>query len=382
MRRALLAMFLAAGVVAVVVLASMSSHRDAERFVAPHGWGANPGTAGSLPTERFVSPHGSDRNPGTAGSPWRTLRKALSGAVPGDTVVLLPGTYGAYGRRTNWSVSGRPGSPITFEGERGPRKPTVLGYNKIEGSHLRILNLSFRGPTGPVDRRSTTDPTGQEVMVWIAGGDVELAGCDVVGSRWHAGIYVAGRGDVRIIANYVTDNGDFSDPAQANLDQGIYWGYGSGGLIADNVIAHNLADGIQLYPQASRIAVEQNTIVGNGKSGVIIANGSSGNVVANNIVEGNVENSIRSFDLTGSDNLVRNNLVWNNGSQNLGNDATGLTLTGNLQADPRFVSNGDYRPRADSPAIGRALRLPGMLLYDITGAHRTKHFDIGAYQAP
>jgi parallel beta-helix repeat protein len=340
-------------------------------------------TTTTTPTRgtRYVSPTGSDSGPGSAGQPWRTLAKAVSAARPGDTVVLRAGTYAARGDRTNWTASGTSARPISFVGDAAGQRPTILGYNKIEGSHLRIRDLIFQGPTGRVDSPTGPNPDGEEVMIWLVGGDVELAHCEVTGSRWHAGVYVAGAGDVRILANYIHDNGNFDDPAQANLDQGIYWGQGSGGLIADNLIVHNVADGIQLYPDARNVTVEQNTIVGNGKSGVILADNAADNTIASNIVANNVNNSIRSFNLRGTGNVVENNVVWNNGNGNIGTNSTGLTMTGNIQADPRFAGPGDYRLLAGSPAIGRALRTPVMLAYDITGAPRSPHADIGAYQS-
>ena len=51
-------------------------------------------TAYSVPTgARFVSPCGSDANSGTKTAPWRTLRKAVSAAPSGSTIVLRQGVY-------------------------------------------------------------------------------------------------------------------------------------------------------------------------------------------------------------------------------------------------------------------------------------------------
>jgi hypothetical protein len=327
--------------------------------------------------ERFVAPYGSDLAPGTFAQPWRTLGHAVQAAQPGDDVKFLAGVYGGYGIRTDWTAQGSSGAPITFD---GGGHATIRGYNKIVGSHLRVVGFSFRGPTGPVDARTAANPAGEEVMIWIAGGYVEVAHSEVTGSRWHAGIYVSGPGGVRIIADYVHRNGAFGDRAQANIDHGIYWGHGGGGVIADSVIAGNLADGVQLYPDATHVVVEQNTIVGNGKSGILISGRAAHNVVVDNIIAGNRENSVRTYELTGRDNVAENNLVWHNGDGNIGRQAAGLTLRHNLRANPRFVGPHNFHLKCGSPALGKAVRTGASLLYDIDGVSRGRWPDLGAYQ--
>ena len=63
-----------------------------------------------------VSTQGSNDNPGTAQRPWRTIQKAASTAVAGDTVEIQAGTYG---ERVTFPNSGTASKPITFTGVRG-----------------------------------------------------------------------------------------------------------------------------------------------------------------------------------------------------------------------------------------------------------------------
>jgi hypothetical protein len=381
-RVALSILLVAAGAAAALALASSPGQHGHVGFAARWPRSAFPLPPARLVSPprhvRYVSPRGSDAWPGTARRPWRTLGKAATDAKPGETVDLLPGVYGMRNQRTEWTASGTPDAPITFQGMPGRPRPTILGYNKVDGSHLRLTGLSFEGPTGHVDPRTQADPGGEEVLVWLAGQDVALSSCEVSGARWHAGVYIAGGGNVRLIGNYVHDNGDVSRPDQANLDHGIYWAQGVGGLIADNLIVHNLAMGIQLYPSASHVVVEQNTIVGNGKAGVIVAQDSSHNLIVNNIVAENADAGIRSYRLVGADNVVVNNVIWNNGSGSPTSDTGGLTLTRNFSADPRFTGKADYRLLPGSPALGRALRMPQTVGYDITGLSRQAP-NVGAY---
>src|SRR5215207_7175880 len=290
----------------------------------------------------------------TAGGQRATseLRRALRGARPGATIVLRPGVYGRRGAVLRLRASGTRGRPITIRGPLNGRRPRVLGQVRAEGDHLRLRRLVFDGPTGPVGNRSDDNPFGEDVQLWIRGDDVSVAESEVRDNHWHAGIYVTGD-RARIVRNHIHDNGDPRDPAGSNLDHGVYWDSGSGGLLSDNVIAHNLAYGVHLYPDPQGVRVLQNTLVENGRGGVILAGNASGNVVANNIVAFNAGPRL-AFELSGGGNVLRNNLFWENGGGTFELDG-GVTDEGNLVGDPLFAGRGDYRLRAGSVAAGKAV---------------------------
>ncbi len=291
---------------------------------------------------RYVSPHGSDHWRGTARHPWRTLTRAVRSARPGDRIVFLAGVYGARGHKTFWTASGRSRAPIVFEGDpHGRPAPTILGENVIRGSHLDISGLRFMGPTGPVDPRTQDDPGGEDVLLWLTGRDIALTGSEVTGDRWHAGVYVDGLDGIRLACDYIHDNGAFSDPAQANLDHGVYWAAGTGRL-EHNLIVHNQAMGIQLYPAASLVLVTQNAILDNGRSGIILAKDVSKSWIVGNIFADNLENGVQAFDLAGAGNLVESNVFWNNREGNIGEVHAGLTVVHNAVNRPSYV-NADGR---------------------------------------
>lgn len=301
----------------------------------------------------YVSPSGSDLNPGTQAQPWRTLAKATSAAKPGQTVVFEPGTYGARGQRTNWTAQGTSSAPITFIGDpNAAGRPTILGYNVLYGAHVRVWNMLFDGPTGSVDTPTSTDPSGEEVMLWLTAPDIEIANSEIRNSLWHAGIYLTNADGDKLVGDYIHDNGNPDDPTQANLDHGIYWSGGNNGVIADNIITHNVAMGIQLYPDASNVTVNWNTIADNGKSGIIVAEGSADNTISHNLVFANADDGIRSWSLTGTHNIVTQNLIWNN-ANSITTDTDGLTLTNNSQADPQIIP-GTYHITTNSPAVHTA----------------------------
>ena len=157
---------------------------------------------------KFVSAWGSDSDPGTQSDPWRTIAKAISAAQPGDSIVLAAGTYGARGQVTTASTSGTAAAPITFMGYPGQPKPEILGHFKIDGDYLRFNGLFFNGPTGRVKDISTENPKGEQVQVTINGDHDTISDSEIANSDWHAGIYLSGAEDARIVGNHIHDNGD------------------------------------------------------------------------------------------------------------------------------------------------------------------------------
>jgi parallel beta-helix repeat protein len=285
----------------------------------------------TIPSDaRYVSASGgSDSNSGSATAPWQTLAKAVSSVGPGDVVVLEPGTYGGLGVTTNVTRSGSAGDPIVFTSEPGASRAIIRGYVRVIASHVRLDSLVFDGPTGGIVAKSSSNPGGEEVQVSIMyGTDVTMSNSEVRDNDWHAGVFVSEASDVRLLSNYVHDNGDAA--AGANLDHGIYWCSGSG-TIEGNVVEDNVAYGIQLYPTAAGVTVSHNTIVGNRSGGIVVGNEAAGNQILDNVVADNSHYGIRGYNLTGSGNVARGNLVWKNGEDTAG---TGISFSGTIVADP------------------------------------------------
>jgi hypothetical protein len=276
---------------------------------------------------RHVSPSGSDGNPGTAGEPWKTLDHAAAAAGPGDTVVLHPGSYAGPGQITRLSRSGSAAAPIVFVGEPARPRPRVMGQLRIEGDHVQVHGVLVDGPTGPVADRTSDNPGGEDLELWIRGSQTVLEDSEVRDSRWHAGVYVSdGASGVRVARNHIHHNGDFGEPDQANLDHGVYWDSGSG-VVADNLIDHNLAYGVTLYPLAADVLVTRNTITGHGKGGVLVSEDSQRNSIVDNVIARN-RLGINTWDLRGEGNVARGNRMWGNWEGSL-SSADGLALRNN-----------------------------------------------------
>jgi parallel beta helix pectate lyase-like protein/uncharacterized protein DUF1565 len=324
-----------------------------------------------------VAPDGSNKGPGTPRRPWRTLGRALRSARAGDVVILHPGTYGAVGKRTRIRRDGKEDRPITIRSAAGNPRARILGHVRVDADHLRLRRLVFDGPTGRVVHPSDTNPGGQEVPIWVRGDDVEIARSEIRDSAWHAGIYVTAD-DVRIVRNRIHNNGDRRHPEQATLDQGIYWDSGKSGEIANNLIADNLAYGIQLYRRPKDVRVVHNTVVRNGRGGLIVADEAADNVIANNIFAFNGKPHV-TFELSDGGNSLVGNLFWSNGSASLA-AADPLSPADNIEADPLFAGPRDYRLQPGSPAQGHALPRYREST-DFRGRSRGRPADIGAYES-
>lgn len=99
----------------------------------------------------YVSPSGSDTNPGTYNKPWRNPGFASRRLKPGDTLVILDGTYilSRYDDDIIIPTSGREGAWITIKGEDG-KKPVLKATSNLMTvfdlsgkSYIQIENLEI-----------------------------------------------------------------------------------------------------------------------------------------------------------------------------------------------------------------------------------------------
>jgi hypothetical protein len=83
-------------------------------------------------TDYFVATDGNDSASGTSGAPFRTIRKGISVAMPGDTVRIRSGTYTGWSNQINPTRSGRADAWITFRADDGAL-PIVEPTSDITG---------------------------------------------------------------------------------------------------------------------------------------------------------------------------------------------------------------------------------------------------------
>jgi len=91
---------------------------------------------------------GNDANPGTQSSPWKTIAKATSTLVAGDTVNVLTGTYNEV---VNPKNSGMASAPITYQGSSGTMidgtglhgDQTNGQFNIVGKSYISVFGFNF-----------------------------------------------------------------------------------------------------------------------------------------------------------------------------------------------------------------------------------------------
>jgi hypothetical protein len=213
--------------------------------------------------------------------------------------------------------------------------------------------------------------------------DVTVSDLNIVGGG--GALTVRATGDrFRLLRNNITNNysgmscvlvGDSNAAAHAgliqdnvihncghvgsSLDHGIYAqnfappSTGGAGLTIQENLFYELAGyAVQLYPNGVGAVVAHNVIDGGGKSvrGGIVLDGATDNnhTIAANIIVYTATGAV--IQRTGSGHVAKYNCFWQNPSNVSG---SGISSTGNLVADPGFVSraNHDYRLSSTSPCL-------------------------------
>jgi len=102
----------------------------------------------------YVSPQGDDLNSGTIGQPYKTITKAHSVAVAGDTIYLRGGTYDSLLTTITLSKSGTPTSRfhlIAYPGERPLLDFSLMAVNssnrgvRVSGNYWTIKGIDIKG---------------------------------------------------------------------------------------------------------------------------------------------------------------------------------------------------------------------------------------------
>jgi hypothetical protein len=340
----------------------------------------------------YVAPEGSDGNMGSKDSPFKSIARAATLAVPGTTVHVAPGVYeGGFKTTASGDATGR------------------IVYLSAEAHGARIVT--------PRDSAST--------IAWDnRGNDVDIVGFDIdgahqsTGTPWLHGIYNAGS-NVGIRNNHVHHIGLAASCASApsgigvdsyyhgvlaeiagnkvhdigaincNTAKGIY--LNTTGTVKNNVAYAIGGAAIQLWHDAKKVVVANNTVA-NSSNGIVVGGGdfyftkgpNDHTSVVNNIVYDN-KFGIAEQGVTGKNNAYRNNLVYQNAHADWALKS-GLVHSGTITAPPQFVrylrkGTPDFHLLGSSPAIGRALPEQAATAdFDGKARQKDRPGDIGAYQ--
>ena len=404
-----------------------------------------PTLAGSGASIYYVSPTGNDHNTGTTKSQaFRTIQQAADVANPGDTVLVMAGTYTTMDPAIDVVRITRSGTAnrwITFRNYPGDR-PIIFnerswqGVNIYGASYIIIDGFTVMGNNAGITRTQAE---------WSAHKDPVTNGNCIMAQK-NGDIYphhlvfranvvhdCPGSGIGTSYADYVT--------IQNNIVYHTSWWskWGTSGIsiyeshnIDDNMDYRNFVLGNIVYDNRQNLPAYNKTVITDG-NGIIIddlENAQSGNpsYTGRTLVQNNVSyhNGGRGIHVYHSDHVdVVNNTTFQNGGGELsavfaddvnfinnvayarsghfanyvyggGGDIVymnnlfydGIVKTpgiGDLIHDPLFFdgTTGDFRLRPESPAIdsGSTTLAPAS---DIVGAVRPqgKGYDRGAYESP
>ena len=367
-----------------------------------------------------------------------TIQAAINAAQNGDTVVVAPGTY--Y-ENLNFGAKA-----ITVESSNGPASTIIDGRSLgpvvsftsgettasvLQGFTLQHGQTSFEGggiyissasPTivGNVITNNQGCNGGGGITAAVGSPVIQgntitgngPAGCS--GGVGGGGIEVRGAGSAQIIGNTISNNswrgGDGggislfaagTPTIEDNVISGNTAGDAGGGIYAVNqsdativqnlIIGNSAPGGAALYsspPSGTRGPwLVNNTVAGNtGLNGVTLLDGFDEQIqLWNNAIVGTVV--CQTTYQSTPPSLVANDVYNSGGAAYLGACSGEGGTSGNISADPVFVSpsTGDYHLQAGSPAIDAGNRTaPALPATDLDGTVRVQGISVdqGVYEYP
>jgi hypothetical protein len=299
------------------------------------------------------------------------LASALTNAQPGDQIRIAAGTYSG---AQSLNRSGTAGSRLVVCGMAGASPVLKGGQFSSTASYLTITGIVFEGAASV----ELVNP-----VYLHSAHHVTFTGNEIRGGHYHAGLSTDEVNHMVISYNYIHENGHDS-----SHDHGIYFKTttGDGNVIADNVLVRNAARGISLHDNSGvgvfDVLVTQNTIAGNGSTGILVNDGDRITVVNNlSAFNGDATSQSQIRVLAGDNNRIWNNLTYSpTGSRAGVENTTTSPMSGNRTGNPLFINQyADLHVPAGSPAIGLG-RSDFSTETDYDGKVRDSAPDAGAYE--
>jgi len=338
-------------------------------------------------TDYFVATNGNDSASGATGAPFKTIRKGISVAMPGDTVRIRSGTYTGWSNQLNPTRSGRADAWITFRADDGALpiiEPTSditagSGFEPVDVavSYIRVEGLVARNwPTSGFSNGWNHPSSNIQIRYCIAenngtNGITFYKASNVLfeyniaahnGNRapsWSSGVNlftVSGSASTNIVRGNVSfenidicgDPAGGCDPATSTDGNGfILDEMSTGALFVNNIAFRNGGSCIRLT-NSSGAHVINNTCFHNAEdTGYAFAqdeiffsdnNSRTGAVVRNNVAAG--ISGIDGMNSAGSATVSNNVWVANNGATTFFTNPTG--------------PNPDLRPTASATELVNA----------------------------
>lgn len=318
----------------------------------------------------YVSQSGNDTDPGTSRRPWATLQRAADQVQPGDTVIVLPGTY----RGFNLSRSGSASRPIRFSAmpgvvvniaAAGTHRSRIFlenaSYIVIEGFEIVGTNNQTNSKEGikidgPVDgsaghiviRRNHIHHNGDRNILTGFASHLTIEDNVVHHAAQEHGIYVSNSGDTHVIRrNRVYANA--GSGIQINADASL----GGDGVITDALVEHNV-----IYGNGGGGIVD----LGNGPivvppaGSAINCDGVQRSVFRANVLYDNHASGISLYRIDGGepsqDNLVADNIIINAADGRFALNIQDASSRNTLRSNVLFTQNpASGAIRIDSPSL-------------------------------
>jgi|SRR5690554_5063831 len=391
----------------------------------------------------YVSPYGSNSNSGLSiNDAFQTLQHAADIVGPGDSVIVLEGTYAGFDLRTN----GTENSPIVFKAENknviiNQKNPVIndginiesAGWVVIDGftvinqprAGIRIVTSDFV----TIKNNICSDNYRWGIFTGFT-DDILIENNICSGSEDEHGIYVSNSSDrPKILNNHCFNNnacgihmnGDISMGGDGIISNAVVAGNiihsnGTGGgsainmdgvqesYIYNNLIYNNFATGIAMYKidgaeGSKNNKVFNNTIVSpsNTRWNILVVNGSTGNTLYNNILINNHnfrgsisidESSLENF--VSDYNILENRLSNDDGNSNISLSewqVLGYDLHSVIADDEEEIfmdhTSGDFHllPNSQPVNFGTSL-VASIVLTDIENVLRPQGsgYDAGAFE--
>lgn len=277
----------------------------------------------------------------------------MASLAPGETGCLREGAY------TEGLTIIRP--RITLRSSPGERA-RLVGRLVIarDADGVTVENLDLDG----ANAEGLPSPTLNADDVTIRGNDITFSGattttCVLLGNAEYGSADRA-----RVVGNRIHDCGTrHAHSTSGARGHGIYAESTTGTLIRDNVVYDNARRGLQLYPDAQKLLVENNVFDGNGQNVLFSGDGgtpANDNTVAHNVISNaatgyNVDSWYPAGTPAGKGNVVSENCLVGGAVDAADGGLSppvGWQLgTGNRVADPGYSdrARADYRIAKDSP---------------------------------
>lgn len=288
-----------------------------------------------------IAPTGNDSATGTDAAPFKTFTKALPKLRPGDTLSVRGGEYRErVDLRGSSLTAGTTEAPITVEAASGER-PVIIGTFRLSNAsywYLDGINVTWDS--------AITDTTLHMCRLYGGAGAV-WANSELWGACSFAALLLDGGASAWLI-----DNCHIHDTAKSNgtnQDHLIYVANATLGTISHSLL-HDAPNGrgVKLgcaengHHAPALVTVVENTIVNTAAGNVSLSYDAHDNTIMRNILVTPGANmpAVNGYQLTGIDNLVMQNVVWDAAAVTLGPPI--VDAGDNVAADPMLDSA--YRP--------------------------------------